>query len=124
MLALSANLSSTNVAIDGTGFSKTNPSFHFVKRIDRKKPIKSYAKLSALFDIDSRKFCALKIRVNPRHDIKDFPSLIKQFNKFEFLFGDSAYCVESLYESCFDKRIKTIIKPKKNAKRGFYRQKQ
>ena len=124
MLRQTSSLSSVNVAIDGTGFSKTNPSFHYIKRINREKPVKDYAKLSAFFDIDSRKFCALKIRVKPRHDIKDFKSLLNEFSKFEFLFGDSAYDAESLYEFCFDKKIKTIIKPKKKAKKGFYRRKQ
>ena len=124
ILKLTTDLSSTNVAIDSTGFSKTNPSFYFVKRIDRKKPIKSYAKLSAFFDIDSRKFCALKIRAKPRHDVRDVKSLLRQNSKFQKLFGDSAYDSEWLYETCFDKKIKTIIKPKKNAKKGFYRRKQ
>ena len=36
LLRETTNLSSTNVAIDSTGFSRTNPSFHFVKRIDSK----------------------------------------------------------------------------------------
>ena len=117
-------LSSTNIAIDGTGFSKSNPSFHYIKRIDRKKPVKNYAKLSAFFDLDFKKFCALKIRIKPRHDIKDFKSLLNKFSDFSFLFGDSAYCVEDLYEECFDRKIQTFIKPKKKAKKGFYRRKQ
>jgi len=29
-----------------------------------------------------------------------------------------------LHEICFDKQIQTIIKPRKNVKRGFYRRKQ
>jgi transposase len=124
MLALSANFPSVNVAIDSTGFSKTNPSFHYVKRINCKKPVKRYAKLSAFFDIDSRKFLALKVRVKPRHDILDAKILLNQFTDFRILFGDSAYCVESLYEDCFNKNIQTIIKPRKNVKRGFYRRKQ
>jgi transposase len=124
LLRISSNLSSTNVGIDSTGFSQTNPSFHFVKRIDRKNPIKTFTKLSAFFDLDSRKFLALKIRVKPRHDIKDFPSLFNQFRKFKNLFGDSAYDAESIHEKCLDEKIQTFIKPRKNIKRGFYRRKQ
>ncbi len=44
LLKLTAGLSSGKVAIDGTGFSKTNPSFHYLKRINSKNP-KDYTKL-------------------------------------------------------------------------------
>ena len=40
------------------------------------------------------------------------------------LFGDSAYDAEFLHEYCYDNNIQTIIKPRKNVKRGFYRKKQ
>jgi len=40
-----------NVAIDSTGFSTNNPSFYYIKRIDKPNPIRSYVKLSALFDL-------------------------------------------------------------------------
>src|SRR3989338_4051499 len=48
------------------------------KRIDSKNPVKRYAKLSAFFDLPTRKFIALKIRVKPRHDVKDIDYLLNQ----------------------------------------------
>jgi len=36
LMLLTVELKHKNVAIDGAGFSKTNPSYHFIKRIDRK----------------------------------------------------------------------------------------
>tara|TARA_Y100000034_G_C6796673_1_gene357109 strand:+ start:102 stop:893 length:792 start_codon:yes stop_codon:yes gene_type:complete len=119
LLKLTAGESSGLVAIDGTGFSRTNPSHHYIKRIDVKRPIKSYAKLSALFDLSKKKFLALKIRAKPRHDIKDV-SLIKQI-RISKLFGDSAYDAESLHEYCYWNKIQTIIKPRKNVKKGGFR---
>ena len=113
-----------SVAVDSTGFSRTNPSFYFVKRIDSKNPVKRYAKLSAFFDLPARKFIALKTRVKPRRDIKDIDYLLKQVSPTEKLFGDSAYDAESLHEKCFKLKIQTIIKPRKNVKKGFYRRKQ
>lgn len=113
-----------SVAVDSTGFSRTNPSFHYLKRIDCKKPVKRYAKLSAFFDLPTRKFVALKIRVKPRHDIKDVDYLLKQCSPTRKLFGDSAYDAEHLHEKCFNNKIQTIIKPRKNVKKGFYRRKQ
>jgi transposase len=121
LLKITAGESSGMIGIDGTGFSRTNPSFHYVKRINRRKPVKSFAKLSALFDLVKKKFTALKIRVRPRHDMKDAKLLVSKTNKIKKLFGDSAYDAESLHEHCYWNGIQTIIKPKKKAKRGGFR---
>jgi transposase len=124
LLQLTCGLQHEKVAIDGTGFSRTNPSFHYIKRINAKKPVKRYAKLSALFDIERRKFCALRIRTKPRHDIVDANYLINHVGKMKNLYGDTAYDAESLHEFCFNRKVQTFIKPRKNVKRGFYRRKQ
>ncbi len=124
LLNQTANFRHFSVAVDSTGFSRTNPSFHYLKRINCRKPIKRYAKLSAFFDLPTRKFIALKIRVKPRHDVKDIDYLLKQASPTEKLFGDSAYDAERIHEICFGKQIQTFIKPRKNVKKGFYRRKQ
>ena len=123
-LRLTSGFRHNSVAVDSTGFSRTNPSFHFIKRIDSKNPVKRYAKLSAFFDLPTRKFIALKIRVKPRHDVKDIDYLLNQSSPMEKLFGDSAYDAESIHEKCFELKVQTIIKPRKNVKKGFYRRKQ
>lgn len=124
LLKETSNFEHFSVAVDSTGFSRTNPSFHFLKRIDSKNPVKRYAKLSAFLDLPSRKFTAVKIRVNPRHDMKDVNYLLNQSFPTGNLFADSGYDAESLYEKCDMKNIQTFIKPKKNVKKGFYRRKQ
>ncbi len=124
LLNATNNENCENVAIDSTGISVQNPSFHFVKRIDRKKPIKKFVKLSVFYDIDNRKFLALKIRRKPRHDVKDFSSLFKKYHNFKNFLADRGYDSEKIYEKCFENGIQTFIKPKKNIKRGFYRRKQ
>ena len=124
LLKLTAGKTSGVTAIDGTGFSRTNPSFHYVKRIDAKKPVKRYAKLSALFDIVKRKFLALRIRAKPRHDIKDVKPLLREVREVNSTSMDSAYDAESVFEYCWNRNIRAIVKPKKNAKKGFYRRKQ
>lgn len=123
LLRLTAGLSSGNVAIDGTGFSRTNPSFHYIKRIDRREPVKSYSKLSAIFDIIRRKFLALKVRIKPRHDIKDAEPLIKK-TKPKKLFGDSGYDSEKIHEFCYWNKIQTFIKPRKNVRIRRFRKMQ
>lgn len=124
MLKLTAGIKHNNVAIDSTGISRNNPSYHYIHRIDRREPVKRYIKLSSFFDLDKKKFIALRIRAKPRHDIKDVNYLLKKDSSIKKLFGDSAYDAESLHEYCFAHNIQTIIKPRKNVKRGFYRKKQ
>ena len=120
LMKLTAGESSGMIAIDGTGFSRVNPSFHYMKRINRKKPVKRFAKLSALFDLVSKKFTDLKIRMKPRHDMKDVKPLVCGDTKIKKLFGDSAYDAESLHEYCYWNNIQTLTKPKKKVKlKGF-----
>lgn len=123
LLTLTAGEASGIIAIDGTGFSRTSPSFHYLNRIDWKTP-RGYAKLSALFDVPNRKFTALKIRTKPRHDIIDTKPLISRSRNVKELLGDTAYDSEEIHEHCYYQKIQTFIKPKKNAKRGWARKKQ
>ncbi len=123
-LKLTSGINHKIVAVDSTGFSLSNPSYHYVKRINRREYIKSYAKLSAFLDLKNKKFTAIKIRIKPRHDIKDVDYLLRSSSPSEKLIGDSAYDAESLHEKCFESKIQTIIKPRKNVKKGFYRKKQ
>lgn len=111
-------------AVDSTGFSRINPSYHYVKRIATETPIKDYAKLSAFFNLSTRKFTALRIRMKLRHDIKDVNYLLKMSLPKAKLFGDSAYDAESIHEKCFELGVITMMKPRKNVKKGFYRRKQ
>jgi hypothetical protein len=122
-MALTAGNEHVCVAIDSTGISKANPSYHYIKRIDRKKPIRNYVKQSSLVDIKRRTFVALRVRSRPRHDIKDVKYLLER-TKIKKLFGDTAYDAENLHEYCYYNNIQTIIKPRKNVLRGFYRKRQ
>ena len=114
----------SSVAVDGTGFSRKNPSFHYIKRIDSKNP-KASAKLSMLFGVGSKSILAINVRSKPRHDIKDVkPLLNKSPDGIKVFYGDAAYDAEWLYERCFEKGIQTQIKPRRGNKRGFFRRKQ
>lgn len=123
ILRASAGTQHEKAAIDSTGFSRSNPSYHYIKRICLRKAIKRFAKLSALFDIKSKRFIALRVRSRARHDSKDAKYLLKRVH-LKRLYGDTAYDAEWLHEYCFDYGIQTMIKPRKNVKRGLYRKKQ
>ena len=86
------------VAIDGTGLARTNPSYHYLKRIDGSMP-KVPVKLSGAFDTRKKKFCAAKIRVVKAHDIKDLKYLLLQ-SKPKVLVADKAYDALWVHELC------------------------
>lgn len=123
IMELTAGATHICVAIDSTGISRANPSHHFVKRIDREKPVKSYIKQSSLFDVRKKVFVALRVRSRPRHDVMDAKYLLERV-EMKTLLGDTAYDANWLHELCWKRGIQTQIKPRKNVRRGFYRKKQ
>lgn len=123
LLRITAGLSSGKVAIDGTGFSKSNPSFHYLKRIDGSNP-RRYTKLSALFDIKTKKFLLMRIRTTPRHDMQDVKYLLRRISDVKVFYGDSGYDAEWLHEICFERQIQTYIPPRRNVKIKRYRKRQ
>lgn len=123
LLKLTAGLSSGKVAIDGTGISKTNPSFHYLKRIDGVNP-KNYTKLSALFDLKTKKFLMMRIRTTPRHDMQDVKYLLKRISDVEVFYGDSGYDAEWLHEMLYWKDVQVYIPPRRNVRIRKFRKKQ
>ena len=94
-------------ALDSTGFSRTNPSYHYLRRINGAIP-RVPVKLSALIDTKNKKFIDAVIRVLPAHDIRDAKKIIKR-NKMKKMVADKAYDAEWLHELCIDNGIKAII---------------
>ncbi|MEK6886305.1 MAG: transposase [Nanoarchaeota archaeon] len=109
------------IAIDSTGLSRTNPSYHYLRRIDGKLPRIS-VKLSTAFDTRKKKFCSAKIRVLPSHDIKDAKFLLKNSNP-KIAVADKGYSSESLFKFAHENSIVLMVPKKKNARRGRYRKK-
>lgn len=108
------------VALDSTGLSRTNPSYHYLRRIDGKMP-KLYVKLNCSFDTSRKKFCSAEVRILPRHDSKDAKKLLACNPKI--VVADKAYNVESLYRFCEEEGILFMSPPKKKVKRGWARKK-
>lgn len=109
------------VALDSTGISRTNPSYHYLRRIDGKMP-KVSVKLNVAFDTWRKKFCAAKIRVLPRHDSKDARYLLGKSNP-DIAVADKAYNSEWFYSYSYDNGILLMSPKKKNARKGYYRKK-
>ena len=123
LLKVTAGLSSGKVAIDGTGFSKSNPSFHYLKRIDGINP-RNYTKLSALLDLETKKFLMMRVRTTPRHDMQDVKYLLKRVSDVKWFYGDSGYDAEWLHEQCYWSGIQTYIPPRRNVKIRKFRKRQ
>jgi len=102
------------IAIDSTRFSRTNPSYHYLKRIDGAIP-KVQIKVSTAFDTRKKKFCAAKIRVLPAHDIEDLKTLL-EITKPKVLVADKAYDANWVHEYCEENKIKAHIPLRKYGK--------
>jgi hypothetical protein len=95
------------VALDATGICRTNPSYHYLKRIDGKMP-RMFVKLNASLDVKNKKFCAAKIRIIPAHEIKDAKILIKRSHA-NIMVADKGYDANWLHEYCFENNIEAHI---------------
>lgn len=124
LIKLTSGLQHEVVAIDSTGFSRTNPSFHYIKRIDSKNPVKGYAKMSMLYDVETHKVINLNTRVKPAHDIRDAKLLVGSYCRMQCLLADKAYDAEVLHQYCYERNVQTIIPKKINIHRGRFRKKQ
>ena len=102
------------IAIDSTGLTRTNPSYHYLKRIDGKLPRIS-VKLSTAFDTRKKKFCSAKIRVLPAHDIRDAKFLLKTSSP-KIVVADKGYDAEWLHVFCKQHSIKVHIPIRKWSK--------
>ena len=107
------------IAIDSAGLSRTNPRYHYLRRIDGKIP-KVPVKLSVAFDTRKKKYCAAKIRVLPAHDIKDAPHLLTQSHA-KIVVADKAYSSEKLYRHAAALQALLMVPQKKNARHGLWR---
>jgi len=122
LLAMTTSLQANVVAVDATTFTRSCPSFHYLKRIDRVKPIGRPVKLSILVNTRTKKILAAKFRSKPAGDCKDLPALLKNC-KAKTLVADKGYDSEQVHQHLFERGIKAMIPLRKGARRGFYRRK-
>jgi hypothetical protein len=99
------------IAIDSTGFSRSNPGYHYLRRIDGGLP-KIPVKASFAFDTRKKKVVAAQIRILPAHDIRDVLKVLKK-SKPKIMVADKAYDAAWLHDYCRDNGIKAHI-PKRN----------
>jgi len=111
-------------AFDGTYYSRTNPSHHYLKRT-KKKPPKTSVQVDALLDTRRKKWIGLRTRLKRVHEKRDIEQLIREapppINK---LVADKLFDDEKLHRNLErDHHIQPYIPIRKGVKKGIYRNK-
>lgn len=109
-------------AIDGTTQSRSNPSQHYLKRIDREETVSRPVQQIIMIDVIRRKFLSWRIRATPRGEKCDVPYLIKHSPVLpELVIMDKGFDSNPLHTWLRDHGIWSIAPVRKNCKRGHYR---
>ena len=121
LVALSAGIDAADYgAIDSTGLSRTNASLHYVKRIDRKKPIKQCLKLS-LYST-KKHILSFRLRSTWCGDTLDVPYLTKHSPIIPLINClDKGYDANWVHDHFRTQGVYSIIPVRKNIRRGRYR---
>lgn len=109
-------------AADGTGFSRTNPSHYFLKRIDRDGPIGRPVQAITLVDVGKRKFLSVNFYAKPGHEARRVPYLHRQSHvKIETLLMDKGFDAEWLHQWLDENGTFSVAPARKNCHRGKHR---
>ena len=109
-------------AIDGTSMQRSNPSSHYLKRIDRTDHTTIPIYLNAMVDVVRRKFVSIRHHATKPGESKDVPYLVGQsVQEIELILMDKAYDSEKLHRYLRDLGIFSIAPVKKNWAKGQLR---
>lgn len=109
-------------AIDGTSLQRSNPSTHYLKRIDRTNNISVPVYLNAMVDVVKRKFIAVRHHAKKTGEIRDVPYLINQSKQeIELVLMDKLYDSEKLHRCLREQGIFSVAPVKKNWAKGQLR---
>ena len=99
------NLKNIVAAIDGTGFSNTNPSHYYQKRIDGKE-VKNYTKTMFLADVKTKIILGVQTQSDHTHETNHFKPMVKQLaNCLKTVLADKGYDSMSNRKYCWTKGI-------------------
>ena len=112
----------TIAAIDGTTFSRSSPSQHYLKRIDKEEPVGRPVQDVVMIDVCRRKFLSWRIRAKPRGEKCDVPYLVKQSPvKPDGILLDKGFDSNPLHTLLREQGIWSIAPVRKGCRRGRYR---
>lgn len=122
LLAYTVDVPIEIAAIDGTSMQRSNPSTHYLKRINRTEKISVPVYVNVMIDVVRRKFIAVRHHAKKSGEVKDVKYLIKQVIKdIELILMDKAYDSEKLHRYLRKQGIFSIAPVKKNWAKGQLR---
>jgi transposase len=102
------NLKNIESSIDSTGFSNTNPSHHYCKRIH--KEVKNYTKTTFLTDNKTKLILNVKTVSDRTHDSTFFKPMIKEIKKsLKLVLADKGYDSQENRKYCLKNNIEIHI---------------
>jgi transposase len=102
------NLKNVESSIDSTGFSNTNPSHHYCKRIH--KEVKNYTKTTFLTDNKTKLILNIKTVSDRTHDSTFFKPMIKEIKKsLKLVLADKGYDSQENRKYCLKNNIEVHI---------------
>lgn len=103
------NLKDVTAAIDGTGFSNTNPSHYYQKRIDGKE-VKNYTKTVFLTDLNTKLILCVETQSDRTHETTHFKPMVKQLAScLKTILADKGYDSMSNRKYCWKNNIEVHI---------------
>jgi len=103
------NVKDVTAAIDGTGFSNTNPSQYYQNRINAEK-VKNYTKTVFLSDINTKLILAVETQSNHAHETTHFKPMVKQLMScLKTILADKGYDSISNRKLCWKNGIDVHI---------------
>jgi transposase len=103
------NLKDVTAAIDGTGFSNTNPSHYYQKRIDG-KIVKNYTKTVFLSDVNTKLILGVETQSDHTHETTHFKPMVKQLAScLKIMLADKGYDSMSNRKYCWKNGIEVHI---------------
>jgi len=102
------NLKNIEASIDSTGFSNTNPSHHYCKRIN--KSVKNYTKTTFLTDNKTKLVLDVKSVSDHTHDSQFFKPMIKELaSSLKLVLADKGYDSKENRKYCWNNNIEVHI---------------
>ena len=103
------NLRDVTASLDGTGFSNTNPSHYYTKRVDGVKA-KNYTKTVFLADNKTKLILNIRTRSDHRSETLDFIPLVRELkNTLSCILADKAYDSKANRRYCWNNSIEVHI---------------
>lgn len=110
------SLNKVEAGIDGTGFSNTNPSHYYIKRIDGVK-VKNFTKSVLIADLNSKLVLNMHTTTEHEHETKSFIPLVREIKHLlKQVLADKAYDSAGNRKYCDESGIEHHIPFRQHAK--------